>query len=697
VRVKDVMTTDLVVIRPEQTIREVAGVLSEPSIDSLPVVDEAGKLLGLVSKSDVLKAFTKSLDPNTPVSEIMTGNEVKVAHPEDAVEEDSAEISCLPVVYKEKLVGVCTRSNLTRAVIEKLQHVRDELFTIINSIHNPIVSIDNRGAVRVINRSAEKLLGKGSDRVIGKNVRAVFFTTKLLETLKTGKTETSQKIKLNDKYFISNRTPIVRDGKIVGAVAIMQDITELEEVSRELRSVKELNSELDAIIQSSFDGLFVTDSEGRVVRVNRAYERITGLNEKDLLGKTMEDMIEEGMFSNSASLLVLEKKEPVTIIQENRNGKVTLVTGNPVFDDSGEIFRVVTNVRDITELNPLKQELEQARGLTRHYEHQLQQLRIVYSGGKLVVNSDKMRALVDLVMRLAQVDSTILIQGESGVGKELIAETIHNNSPRKDGPFIKVNCGAIPENLLESELFGYEDGAFTGARKEGKIGLFELAAGGTLFLDEISELPLNLQVKLLRTIQEKEVTRVGGAHPIKVDIRIIAGSNRDLAAMVKAKKFREDLYYRLNVVPVYVPPLRERKEEIPALVAHFLNRFNEQYDLNKNVAPAVVDVFMNYDWPGNVRELENLIERLVVITPGDVITTDELPPYLLSKPSDISVRVSVADVVPLKHAIESVERQILEKAFLRFKSTRRVAKELGVNQSTVVRKAAKYNIAILDR
>jgi TyrR family helix-turn-helix protein len=310
----------------------------------------------------------------------------------------------------------------------------------------------------------------------------------------------------------------------------------------------------------------------------------------------------------------------------------------------------------------------------------------------MVVNSPGMRKLMEMVIRLAKVDSTVLIAGESGTGKELIAETLHRNSPRRKGPFIKVNCGAIPENLLESELFGYEAGAFTGAKKEGKPGYFELASGGILLLDEIGELPLSLQVKLLRALQSMEITRVGGTYPLKIDVRIMAATNRDLLKMVQRKQFREDLYYRLNVVPIYVPPVRDRKEDITQFVVHFMQVFNKKYQLTKRISPEVIDIFMKYDWPGNVRELENLIERLIVITPKDIITREDLPSNLSNVGSGNVPQVLVSGIVPLKEAVESVEKQILEKAYVEYNSTRQMAGELKVAASTIVRKAAKYGI-----
>jgi len=599
-----------------------------------------------------------------------------------------------PVVDGDKVVGMVTRTNLLRVFFDSYHKLSTEFETILNSTHNLIISIDEYERIEVFNRAAEEVLGVKAGEVRGKKITDVIPSSGLGEVVKSGRPETLQKVELNGRTLVSNRTPIIKDGKIIGAVAVLQDMSEIEEISKELKYVKELNEELKAVFESSFDGLYIADGNGITLRLNKAFERITGINGREFLNRNVEDIVEEGIVSESVTAQVLKQRQPVTIIQlYAKTGKTTLATGTPVFDKKGNIFRVVCNVRDVTELNMLKQRLEQVEGLSEHYEKQLRTLRLQYAGsGKMVVRSPRMRDLMETIIRVAQVDSTVLITGESGTGKELLAETIHANSARKDGPFIKVNCGAIPESLLESELFGYDAGAFTGARKEGKAGYFELANGGTLFLDEIGDLPLNLQVKLLRVIQSREIVRVGGIKPLKVDIRIVAATNRNLVDMVRRKEFREDLYYRLNVVPVNVPPLRQRKEEIPSLVVHFLQVFNRKYKQVKRISPEVIDLFMEYDWPGNVRELENLMERLVVITPSDTITVQDLPSHFGNLAKDWSNKVHVLDIVPLREAVESVEKQILEKAYVQFRTTRQMARALKVDASTVVRKAAKYGI-----
>ncbi len=692
-KLADIMTPNPITLSPNMTARDAARIFVENRIDSAPVVDATQTLIGLLTKTHLLRVLAQEMDPDTPVEALMT-REVQTCRPDEELESIIyPDRGRYPVVDKDKVVGMITRTNLLRVFFDSYHRLSTEFETILNSTHNLIISIDEDERIEVFNKAAEEVLGLKAEEVRGKKLTEVIPSSGLGEVVKSGKPETLQKVELNGRTLVSNRTPIIKDGKIVGAVAVLQDMSEIEEISKELKYVKELNEELNAVFESSFDGLYIADGNGITLRLNKAFERITGINGREFLNRNVDDIVKEEIVSESVTAHVLKKKQPVTIIQHTKTGKTTLATGTPVFDKKGNIFRVVCNVRDVTELNMLKQRLEQVQGLSEHYEKQLRTLRLQYTGsGKMVVRSPRMRDLMETVIRVAQVDSTVLITGESGTGKELLAETIHANSSRKDGPFIKVNCGAIPESLLESELFGYDAGAFTGARKEGKAGYFELANCGTLFLDEIGDLPLNLQVKLLRVIQSREIVRVGGIKPLKVDIRIVAATNRNLIDMVRRKEFREDLYYRLNVVPINVPPLRQRKEEIPSLVVHFLQVFNRKYKQVKRISPEVIDLFMEYDWPGNVRELKNLIERLVVITPTDTITVQDLPSHFGNLAKDWSNKVHVLDIVPLREAVESVEKQILEKAYVQFRTTRQMARALKVDASTIVRKAAKYGI-----
>jgi PAS domain S-box-containing protein/TyrR family helix-turn-helix protein len=687
------MTPNPITLRPDQSVRDATTIFSYYQVDGAPVIDENGKIIGLFTKSHIFRMVSQGMDLQTPLAEFMTRH-VNTGHPDDNIEDYlNPGVGRLPIMDGNSIVGIITRSDLAAAFFRSYKEISTELEIIINSTHNLIVAVDEKGIITVFNKAAERNLGMKAEEARGKKVIDIFPTSGLIEVAQTGKVQPLQKLMLNGRYYISNRTPIYKNGAIIGAVAVLQDISELENISKELEYFKKINKELDAIIDSSFDGLYITDGDGVTLRLNKAFERITGIHRREFLGRNVVDIESEGIVSESASAIAIKRREAVTIMQEMKTGKTTLVTGNPVFDESGNIFRVVCNVRDITELNMLKQKLEEVEGLSQHYESQLRTLKLQYIGSnKIISNSVKMKDLLDMVIRLAQFDSTILISGESGTGKELIAETIHNNSTRKDGPYIKVNCGAIPENLLESELFGYDYGAFTGAKKEGKAGYFQLANGGTIFLDEIGDLPINLQVKLLRVLQNREIVRVGGVKVLPIDVRIVTGTNRNLLDLVEKKLFREDLYYRLNVVPVHVPPLRERKEDIPSLVAHFMQMYNRKHKINRKISAEVVENFMGYNWPGNVRELENLIERLLVISTKNFVTREDLPSFLVEALPKNTTEVYVSGIIPLQDAVESVEKQILQKAYAKYRTTRQMAQALKIDASTVVRKAAKYGI-----
>jgi len=311
---------------------------------------------------------------------------------------------------------------------------------------------------------------------------------------------------------------------------------------------------------------------------------------------------------------------------------------------------------------------------------------------ELIAQSPQMKRVLEMVDRVAQVDSTVLIMGESGVGKGVVAAHLHKLSKRSSGPFVTINCGAIPDHLLESEIFGSEGGALAEAQKEAKKGLLELASGGTVFLGEITELPLSLQVKLLRVIQEKRLLRVGGNESVDVDIRFVAATNRDIQRMVEEGLFREDLYYRLNIIPIIIPPLRYRREDVPVFIEYFLDRLNSKYETNKKFSPEVANILTNYSWPGNVRELDNLVERLFVTIDGYEITVDHLPEYIFEEKGRSLNRVQVIDICPLKEAVEELEKQLITLAFTRLKNTYKVAEALAINQSTVVRKIQKYRL-----
>lgn len=569
--------------------------------------------------------------------------------------------------------------------------ISKEINALIDSMYNPVLVIDELGCLIACNESAERIIRHSKEQVLGKPLTAILEKSRLHTILKTGKTESVQKIAIGDQTYISNRTPVKIDGKIVGAMAVLQDISELEHISSELSVTRNLSQELTAIIESSFDGIYVTDGNAKTIRVNKSYERITGLRREELIDRTMHELVADGFFNESVTLKVLSTKQPESLVQHIRSGKTLMVTGTPVFDEKGSISLVVTNVRDVTELHLLQKKLKAMESLQNRYLEELTQLKKrTGNDGKYIIISKKMADVHALALRLAKVDSTVLIQGESGVGKEVVADIIHSASPRKGKPLMKISCAAIPEHLLESELFGYSEGAFTGAKKSGRPGLFEMADKGTLLLDEIGEMPLGLQAKLLRVVQEKQCLRIGSSEPVSVDVRILAATNRNLKTMVSRKEFRKDLFFRLNVVPIHIPPLRERKEAIAGFVQHFLKKLNTKYGYDKTFSPKAMDCLYHYDWPGNVRELENLIERVVVVTPGSEITPESLPGRLTeTKPSALLPKYHYTS---LRAAINEFEKNIISQVLKEQGSTRKAARVLGVNQSTIVRKAGRYGL-----
>ena len=445
------------------------------------------------------------------------------------------------------------------------------------------------------------------------------------------------------------------------------------------------------LLESSYDGIWITDHVGKILFANSANAKLLGVPRSELENKTTQELQDEGVFQTSAILEALQTRQQVSKVCNNpRTCLTVLATATPVFNEAGDIQYIFNNVRDITALNEMRESLQDKDEIIRQQNSQLETMRLRLGVGTIVANSKAFTQVVELARRAATFDgATVLILGESGTGKEVISELIVNTSPRKDKPYLQINCGAIPENLIESELFGYEKGAFTGADAKGRKGLFEAANGGTVFLDEIGDLPLHMQVKLLRVLQQKRIVRVGGTETVNLDVRIIAATNKDLKQMVKEGRFREDLYYRLNVVPIKIPPLRDRKEDILPLVNHFLTVANRKYHTNKSIYSDTIDVLESYSWPGNVRELENLMENLVITTPGDIIRRENLSERLKFSTEDHGFTEDT-EVITLKETVERAEYMAIQKAIRQCGSIRKAAVALGVDPSTIVRKQQNY-------
>lgn len=466
-------------------------------------------------------------------------------------------------------------------------------------------------------------------------------------------------------------------------------------------TVAEAAERLSAIIEHSFDGIFITDKNANVLRINHAYEDITGLKSEEVLGKNMADLVKGKLISQSGSLIVARTKKPVTLQQRFKSGKEALVTSSPIFDKNGTLIMIVTNVRDLTEIYNLKEIVQEKTDAMERLRLELAHIQNPESEQEVIAKDETTLAAMLLANRVAPMDTTVILLGETGVGKEVMARYIYQHSHRVKNSFIKVNCGAIPESLIESELFGYESGAFTGANRSGKIGLFELANKGTLFLDEIGELPKDMQVKLLRALQEQEIMRIGGTKPIKINVRVIAATNRNLEEMVKKSEFREDLYYRLTVFPISIPPLRLRKKDITPLALSFLTKLNQKYSFKKYFSDISIQLLNEYNWPGNIRELKNIVERAIIISSSDEICPEDLhllhqsQPIIISSPAHPDTRqqkdeAAIQLPVDLQDTLAHMEYQYLTAAYQQCGNVRDAAHALGITPSTFVRKRKKY-------
>ena len=465
-----------------------------------------------------------------------------------------------------------------------------------------------------------------------------------------------------------------------------------------LESYKKLNNQLTAILNATSESVWVCDGQGIVQSINKSSERLLGIKAEEVIGQSVKTLVEQGFMDSSSTLEVLETGRKVDMLQYvSKVQKDLLVTSTPVFNDEGDIVLVVSNERDLTELNQLRRQLQEARAETRKVKAELSGLNLLeLKQQDIIAESSAMQNVLRTALKLAELDvSNVLILGESGTGKGLIAKIIHESGGRRKQPFIVINCAALPESLLEAELFGYEQGAFTGARRDGKPGLFELAKKGTIFLDEIGELPLNLQAKLLKCLDEFEILRLGGLKPIKINCSVVAATNRDLDTLVKQREFRKDLYFRLNPFKIEIPPLRRRREDIFPLAQFYLQKYNQEFNSAKTLSTRALEQLRKYSFPGNVRELKNVIKQAVALQEKEqiedvILSGDTLDDDISS--SFIEYGASL-DSQGLKAAVEACEKMILKKALENCTSTRQMASYLKISQPSVVRKMKYYKLA----
>ncbi|PFE05648.1 sigma-54-dependent Fis family transcriptional regulator [Bacillus cereus] len=577
-------------------------------------------------------------------------------------------------------------------LIEKLKEQTQQGNLILNSTHDGMIVIDSEGYVKLFNKSAERITGYKSGEAIGKYIFEVIPTSKLLRIIRTKQIEVNHELTLgNGKKIITTRIPILKeDGEVQGAFAIFKDITEVVDLAEEVTDLKEIQTLLEAIIHSSEEAISVVDEKGRGLVINPAYTKLTGLNEDDIIGKPATTDIVEG---ESMHMKVLRTRRAVRGIHMKIGQKKRDVVVNvaPVIVD-GILKGSVGVIRDVSEIQKLTHELNRARQIIRTLEAK-------YSFEDIVGTSDETMAAIEQAKLGANTPATVLLRGESGTGKELFAHAIHNGSNRKYNKFVRVNCAAISETLLESELFGYEEGAFSGARRGGKRGFFEEANNGSIFLDEIGEVSASTQAKLLRVLQEKEIVKVGGTKPIPINVRVIAATHVNLEKAILEGEFREDLYYRLNKIPIQIPSLRQRKEDIPVISERLIQKINQDYGRNvEGLTEAAIEYLQSYDWPGNVRELENILGRAIIFMNYNemYIEVHHLP----SLHKGDQVEVKGTSLLPkleersLENLVTEFEGNIIHEYLEEFEGNKtKTAKALGISVRNLYYKLEKYDRA----
>lgn len=470
------------------------------------------------------------------------------------------------------------------------------------------------------------------------------------------------------------------------SAATVGNAEKIDTVAQELSKYIELCKALDTVIEHSDDGIFICDSNCVAIGANRAYEIISGIPRNEIPGRPVAYLAKK-YTTDAASLSVKDTLMPNTLQYDFcKTGKKALVSSNPIFDSAGRLKMIVSTIRDVTELEQLKENLSHTEQLALKYKEEVNLIKSQFNDpGDIIAEDENTLNLLYNANKIAKVNTDVLIYGETGAGKDTIAKFIYKNSNRSNKPFIKANCITTPENMIESEFFGCESGLT--ATGEAKIGLFEIADGGTIFIEEVSELSLDMQARLLRVLQNNEIVHAGGTTPVKVDVRVIAATNRNLKELVERRSFRQDLFYRLNVLPITVPPIRDRRNDIIPLVNHFLEEFNKSYQVNKSFTNSAYQVFMEYNWPGNVSEIKNAVERAVIISDSNLISAKELSLYNITTP----MVDALSDGMDLKEFLERIEYDYINKTYEKFNSAQLAANYLHMSKPTFIRKRKQYS------
>lgn len=560
----------------------------------------------------------------------------------------------------------------------------------IAGLPNGIIVVNKDNVITYVNKAAAMLLEKDPLELINHRADQVIPHSRLHKVMETGETEVAKRQVIKKRTLLTNRSPLFYDGQTIGAVSVFQDISDLEKAHQELKEVQELQQRLNLVLQSVSELIGLTDQQGEFLYTN---EEMLKLLRKSDGRNSIQSIIGKKNWESFRTT-----PEPWMKAVKVSTDETYITKINPIMIDQ-EFRGAVVTMSPMDEIQTLLQKIDLMEQRTQYLELELskhQQLDEAFQ--TIIGNSEALLDSLTLANKVSKTDATVMITGESGTGKELVARAIHEASERKERPFIRVNCAAIPPNLIESELFGHEKGAFTGAYKV-HVGKFELAHQGTIFLDEIGDLNYDLQAKLLRVLQEKEVNRVGGVHPIALDVRVIAATNQDLKRMVEEGRFREDLYYRLNVIPIHLPPLRSRKDDVPVLVDHFCERFTQKLGKKINgYEPGVLERLCQYDWPGNIRELRNVMERMITLADDHLLRHKDLPSYIVKETEQhhsgeqFSIPFLFGDGKQPIPTLEEYEKHLFSYACQFYPSYNQLAQALGITHKTAAKKVRKYGL-----
>lgn len=692
----DRMTRNVPLLHPEDTIEHCIRLLRKTKLDGLPVVNSRNKLIGIFTKANLMDAYLAGVSCSERLEKHFTCQVVTepVDKPYAEVEKSvrMSPVGMGVVIDNDtNVLGVFTKVDMIMALFQESEKLASRLNTVYHAMHNGVIIFDSNNRIQYINNSGERILGQKQNKLEGCLLSSVTSNIDLTPVVQDSCHLIGVKARLNGVKSLCNVSPILTEHGADGAIIIFQPLTDLDKVASELESTKRLYETLFTVVNIAYEAIIVVDESARIALVNEAACKFFGKKEPELLAKPVDEILENtrlprvvktGMAETNEIQVISGRPYIVSRLPIVRDGKIIGAVGKIVFQGLDEVREVADKLAQMDqELNYYKK-----KGSTNQGHITFNQI--------VTVNKD-MRQLKQEAELVAYGNSTVMLTGESGTGKELFAQAIHNASRRKGKPFVKVNCAAIPENLLESEFFGYANGAFTGAQKGGKPGKLAVADQGSLFLDEIGDMSLNLQSKILRVLEDKCFEPIGSNQTVSVDVRIIAATNQDLLQKVESGEFRRDLYYRLNVINFKLIPLRNRPEDVIPLAHTYLEKLS--YDFGKNIidlSDGVCNVLLGHHWPGNVRELKNVIERAVNFAKGSLLEVKDLPFYLYEQTEKAQpLKNTGAKEMPEISGSEALDKQTVEKVLERVKGNKsEAAKELGISRSWLYEIMRRYDL-----